>query len=112
MRYIGNKTKLLGFIETKLEAREITGDGLTAVDPFSGTASVGQHLKRLGFRVTASDIIHLDREWGGPTLLRHPMIPSSCRLSRSVCRRGAGEAAQKHTCSAESAIMAATQNAA
>ncbi|MGK7313398.1 MAG: DNA adenine methylase [Candidatus Longimicrobiales bacterium M2_2A_002] len=57
MRYIGNKTKLLGFIEKKLEAREIVGDGLTAVDPFSGTASVGQHLKSLGFRVTASDIM-------------------------------------------------------
>ena len=57
MRYIGNKTKLLGFIEKKLAAREIAGDGLTAVDPFSGTASVGQHLKSLGFRVTASDIM-------------------------------------------------------
>ena len=57
MRYIGNKTKLLGFIEKKLLARGITGDGLSAVDPFSGTASVGQHLKGLGFRVTASDIM-------------------------------------------------------
>ena len=57
MRYIGNKTKLLGFIEQKLTARDITGDGLSAVDPFSGTASVGHHLKRLGFRVTASDIM-------------------------------------------------------
>ncbi|MDX1674977.1 MAG: DNA adenine methylase [Longimicrobiales bacterium] len=57
MRYIGNKTKLLGFIEQKLEAREITGEDLTAVDPFSGTASVAQHLKSLGFRVTASDIM-------------------------------------------------------
>ncbi|NIP82658.1 MAG: hypothetical protein GWM90_26945 [Gemmatimonadetes bacterium] len=57
MRYIGNKTKLLGFIEKKLLAREIAGDGLTAVDPFSGTASVGRHLKGLGFRVTASDIM-------------------------------------------------------
>ncbi|MFW5951248.1 MAG: DNA adenine methylase [Gemmatimonadota bacterium] len=57
MRYIGNKTKLLSFIERKLRAREITGDDLSAVDPFSGTASVGHHLKRLGFRVTASDIM-------------------------------------------------------
>jgi adenine-specific DNA-methyltransferase len=57
MRYIGNKTKLLGFIEKKLEAREIIGDDLSAVDPFSGTASVGRHLKKLGFRVTASDIM-------------------------------------------------------
>ncbi len=57
MRYIGNKTKLLGFIRKKLETRGITGEGLSAVDPFSGTASVGHHLKTLGFRVTASDIM-------------------------------------------------------
>ena len=54
MRYIGNKTKLLGFIRRVLKARKISG---SAVDPFSGTAAVGQELKRLGFRVTASDIM-------------------------------------------------------
>ncbi len=54
MRYIGNKTKLLGFIRRVLRARGIAG---SAVDPFSGTASVAQELKRLGFRVTASDIM-------------------------------------------------------
>jgi adenine-specific DNA-methyltransferase len=57
VRYIGNKTKLLGFIEKRLATREITGEDLTAVDPFSGTASVAHHLKRLGFQVTASDIM-------------------------------------------------------
>ena len=54
MRYIGNKTKLLGFIRQVLRARKISG---SAVDPFSGTASVGRELKRLGFRVVASDIM-------------------------------------------------------
>lgn len=54
MRYIGNKTKLLGFIRRVLRARGVEG---SAVDPFSGTASVAQELKRLGFRVTASDIM-------------------------------------------------------
>ena len=57
MRYIGNKTKLLGFIEKKLAVRGLDRPGFSAVDPFSGTASVGQHLKKLGFRVTASDIM-------------------------------------------------------
>jgi adenine-specific DNA-methyltransferase len=57
VRYIGNKTKLLGFIESRLEKRGIGGPGASAVDPFSGTASVGHHLKKLGFRVTASDIM-------------------------------------------------------
>jgi adenine-specific DNA-methyltransferase len=54
VRYIGNKTKLLDFIQQKLARRRITG---SAVDPFSGTASVGHRLKGLGFRVTASDIM-------------------------------------------------------
>ena len=57
MRYIGNKTKLLGFIEKKLATRGLLRPGLSAVDPFSGTASVGHHLKRLGYRVVASDIM-------------------------------------------------------
>lgn len=55
MRYIGNKTKLLRFITHVLRERGITPG--RAVDPFSGTASVGRELKRLGFRVVAADIM-------------------------------------------------------
>jgi adenine-specific DNA-methyltransferase len=55
VRYIGNKTKLLGFIGEVLEDRGI-GPG-TAIDPFCGTASVAAELKRRGFRVVASDIM-------------------------------------------------------
>lgn len=55
MRYIGNKTKLLGFIRAVLHDRGIRGG--TAVDPFCGTASVASALKRWGFRVVASDIM-------------------------------------------------------
>jgi adenine-specific DNA-methyltransferase len=55
MRYIGNKTRLLGFIRHVLRARGIRGG--TAVDPFSGTASVARDFKRLGFAVIASDIM-------------------------------------------------------
>jgi adenine-specific DNA-methyltransferase len=55
VRYIGNKTRLLGFIADVLEDRGIRPG--TAVDPFSGTASVAADLKRRGFRVVASDIM-------------------------------------------------------
>jgi adenine-specific DNA-methyltransferase len=55
VRYIGNKTKLLGFIGDVLDDRGIRPG--TAVDPFSGTASVATELKRRGFRVVASDIM-------------------------------------------------------
>ncbi len=62
MRYIGNKTKLLGFIGRVLRARGIAG-GL-AVDPFTGTASVARALKRWGFRVVASDVLALSYVFG------------------------------------------------
>lgn len=55
MRYIGNKRRLLDFIRRVVRARGIEPG--TAVDPFSGTASVARALKRWGFRVAASDIM-------------------------------------------------------
>lgn len=55
MRYIGNKTKLLRFIGGALRKRGIK-PGL-AVDPFSGTASVGRYLKSRQFRVVAGDLM-------------------------------------------------------
>ncbi len=55
MRYIGNKRKLLPFIQEALEQLEI--DGGTACDPFAGTASVARRLKTLGFDVTTGDIM-------------------------------------------------------
>jgi adenine-specific DNA-methyltransferase len=55
MRYIGNKTRLLGFIRRVLRARSIAPG--RAVDPFSGTASVARALKRWQFGVAASDIM-------------------------------------------------------
>ena len=61
MRYIGNKTKLLGFIEKKLAARGLDHAGLSAVDPFSGTASVGQHLKKL--EPDPAALLHLLERW-------------------------------------------------
>jgi adenine-specific DNA-methyltransferase len=55
LRYIGNKTRLLGFIRRVIRARGIEAG--TAVDPFSGTASVARALKRWNFSVAASDIM-------------------------------------------------------
>jgi adenine-specific DNA-methyltransferase len=55
VRYIGNKTRLLGFIRRVIRARGIAPG--TAVDPFTGTASVARALKRWGYAVTAADIM-------------------------------------------------------
>ncbi|MBI3894259.1 MAG: DNA adenine methylase, partial [Candidatus Wallbacteria bacterium] len=54
MKYIGNKTRLLPFLDYVLE-QERVGPG-RALDPFAGTASVARHLKSRGFRVVAGDI--------------------------------------------------------
>lgn len=55
MRYIGNKTKLLGFIGSVLDSLGVRGG--TAADPFAGTASVAQFLKSRGFATESSDIM-------------------------------------------------------
>jgi adenine-specific DNA-methyltransferase len=55
VRYIGNKTRLLGFIRRVLRTRGIAAG--SAVDPFSGTASVARALKRWRFATAASDIM-------------------------------------------------------
>jgi adenine-specific DNA-methyltransferase len=55
MRYIGNKTKLRGFIGSVLDDLNLRGG--TAADPFAGTASVAQYLKSRGFQTASSDIM-------------------------------------------------------
>lgn len=52
MRYLGNKTKLLGFIDEVVAKYQICGE--TFVDLFSGTCSVGDHFKDR-FQVIAND---------------------------------------------------------
>jgi adenine-specific DNA-methyltransferase len=56
MRYIGNKTRLRSFINRVLRARGINAG--IACDPFCGTASVARSLKRRGFSVVTSDVMH------------------------------------------------------
>jgi adenine-specific DNA-methyltransferase len=55
MRYIGNKTKLLGFIGSVLDTLDLQGG--SAADPFAGTASVAQYLKNRGFATASADIM-------------------------------------------------------
>ena len=52
MRYLGNKTKLLAFIDDVVEKYQIDGD--VFVDLFSGTCSVGDHFKGR-FRIISND---------------------------------------------------------
>lgn len=54
MRYYGNKTKLLPFIEDVVRNTGIN-ESSVFVDLFSGTSSVGQHFKKLGYTVVSND---------------------------------------------------------
>ena len=54
MRYYGNKTKLLPFIENVVKSTGINGTS-NFVDLFSGTSSVGSHFKKMGYTVISND---------------------------------------------------------
>lgn len=54
MRYYGNKTKLLPFIEDVVKSTGINGTA-KFVDLFSGTSAVGRHFKKLGYTVISND---------------------------------------------------------
>lgn len=56
MRYYGNKTKLLPFIEQVVKNTGINGTS-NFVDLFSGTCAVGKHFKKLGYTVIANDTL-------------------------------------------------------
>src|SRR5690625_4089112 len=55
VRYIGNKTRRLDIIHRVIHRRSITGG--TAVDPFTGTASVARVLNGWCFQVIDSDLM-------------------------------------------------------
>ena len=55
MRYIGNKTKLLGFLSDVVSEVGIAPG--RAHDAFAGTAAVGRSLKAAGWRVDSSDVM-------------------------------------------------------
>src|SRR5690606_9313758 len=56
LRYIGCKTLLLDWIEEIITKIGITG-GVFA-DLFTGTTTVAQHFKGLGYQIIASDIMY------------------------------------------------------
>lgn len=60
MRFYGNKTKLLDFIEKTIqETTNLHPSKASFLDPFAGTTSVSQHFKKLGYAVYASDFLNL-----------------------------------------------------
>lgn len=56
MRFIGCKENLLNFIETFIKQKDIKGN--VFCDLFAGTASVGKHFKKLGYKIISSDLLY------------------------------------------------------
>jgi adenine-specific DNA-methyltransferase len=56
VKYIGNKTRLLEFLQASIPSLQDRTHPVFA-DLFSGTGSVGSHFKKLGFRVLSNDIM-------------------------------------------------------
>lgn len=57
MRYIGNKNKILNYIETLIIDKKINNENYTFCDAFSGTATVGNYFKDK-FKIIANDNLY------------------------------------------------------
>lgn len=56
MKYIGNKTRLLNFIDASMQKSGIPAHGVF-VDIFGGTGSVGKFFKHKGYKIISNDLM-------------------------------------------------------
>lgn len=56
MKYIGNKQRLLGFIDSVISKEGLPSKG-TLVDIFTGTTNVARHYKKKGYRLITNDFM-------------------------------------------------------
>ena len=56
MKYIGNKTRLLDFIDTSMQKSGVPVGGIF-VDIFGGTGSVGKYFKNKGYQIISNDMM-------------------------------------------------------
>ena len=56
MKYIGNKQRLLDFIDDVIQKENLPQEG-TFIDIFTGTTSVAQHYKKKGYKIITNDFM-------------------------------------------------------
>ena len=56
MKYIGNKKRLLQFIDSVVEKEELPKKG-TFIDIFTGTTNVAQYFKKKGYNLITNDFM-------------------------------------------------------
>lgn len=81
MKYIGNKTRLLEFIDSSMKKAGINTVG-SFVDLFSGTASVGKYFKNKGFRVISNDFMTYSY-YAQYVLIKINVMPSFDKISKT-----------------------------
>lgn len=80
MRYYGNKTKLLDFIEKAVKDTGMNGNS-NFVDLFAGTCSVGKHFKQLGYTVFSNDNLEFSYALS-KTYIELNEKPTFCKLKK------------------------------
>ncbi len=80
MKYIGNKTRLLDFIDESLAKEGIVAKG-TFIDIFGGTGSVGRFYKERGMRVISNDIMTYSY-WAQYVLISINTMPTFERVAK------------------------------
>src|SRR3954468_24978599 len=83
MRYIGNKTRLLPFIQRTLRSSAIPVG--TVHDAFAGTASVSRALKAEGWRVHSSDLLMSSYVFQRAYVVADCADPVLQRMARELC---------------------------
>lgn len=81
MKYIGNKTRLLDFIDKSMQAAGVVQSGVFA-DLFSGTASVGKYFKRKGLQVISNDLMTYSY-YAQYILIKLSQLPNFAKVSQS-----------------------------
>lgn len=56
MKYIGNKQRLLDFMDRVIESENLPREGIF-IDIFTGTTSVAKHYKKKGYRIISNDLM-------------------------------------------------------
>ena len=81
MKYIGNKTRLLDFIDKSMQDAGVVQSGVFA-DLFSGTASVGKYFKQKGLQVVSNDLMTYSY-FAQYVLIKLNRLPSFAKISQS-----------------------------
>ena len=81
MKYIGNKKRLLNFIDAVVQAEGLPKKG-TFIDVFAGTTNVAQYYKKKGYKIIANDFMTYSYVFQ-QSYIKNNRVPTFNKLLRS-----------------------------